>query len=288
MLERTAVRIIFFILLSGLSACARGKPGPEDPAKLLGRMEQRLCWVSAHRGDRDAGVDNSLKAIESAASAGVPLVEIDLRVIDGGGIYLFHDDKLSATNYAGPGSLLGRRFSSLTPQELASITLPRSGGAVPSFGSALALIGRFPSLLQLDLKGESPEMVGLVLHELDLLGARGKVVIQCQRKSCLESLKKEPDILVLARAHEPEHLSDAMQARPAIVQTDLEWTDGDMIREIHAIGSRILTKSLGPTLDYPEIWKKVFQMGIDIQMTDHPLAMKQVIPNILECVEIDN
>ncbi|RMF90358.1 MAG: hypothetical protein D6736_06885 [Nitrospinota bacterium] len=46
-----------------------------------------------------------------------------------------------------------------------------------------------------------------------------------------------------------------------------------LIREIQSQGIKVLTKSLGSERDNPQYWGKLFDLGIDIILTDHPTKM---------------
>lgn len=269
-----------FLFLLGLilTACTKVVAAGPAAAALKTPPGAPLCWSSGHRGNRDSARDNSIAAIVSAAAAGVPLIEIDVRMIRGGGLYLFHDKNINPKNSIGPAQLSRRPFTSLSEEDLQKFILPDVKTPVPSLREAAAAVRPYRAMLQLDVKGESAELIDRIIDNLRLEKSLDRVVIQCQTLECLKKLRREyPEVLVLARTHRHSDIPIALAEHPAFVQIDLDWANPKLVRKIHAGGSRVFVKTLGENLDVPRIWKKNFEMGIDGQLTDHPLAMQKAI-----------
>ena len=226
---------------------------------------------SAHRGDREAGPDNSIAAIRSAVERSFPFIEIDVRLSPDGTLFLFHDRNLKPTNFIGSEALLGRPVSSLSDKERATIALPNFE-KVPTLTDALSVVEHSQATVQLDLKPDSEEMIHSVVHTLRTAPeAISNVVIQCQEHACLRRLRRDhPDIKVLARIFDPQLLEQALELSPAIVQVDAEKVSADVVALVHDAGAKLLVKSLGAPPDTKESRRALCAQGVDIVLTDHP------------------
>jgi len=254
----------------------------ERPAGVLVRLREPgrcLRWPSAHRGDRESGPDNSLEAILAAARVGVPLIEIDVRTNKDGTLFLFHDGELKERNFSGPREWIGRRVESLTDKELVRLCQPgRPDLRVLRFSEALAAVADYDTVLQLDLKGESAVQAEAVIAAARASGQIEQILVQCQSPITLVYVRgKHPDVAVLSRCRSDLQVKMAYAHRPEIIQVDDDWASDELIRDIHAHGSKILAKSMGSGRDAPQHWQKLFDRGMDILMTDRAAAMAQYL-----------
>jgi glycerophosphoryl diester phosphodiesterase len=248
-----------------------------SPRSVLARLYEKpspLRWPAAHRGDQTFGHENSLEAIRGAAQAGIPLIEVDVRRNADGTLFLFHDSRLDEPKVTAPGQLLGRRVASLDDHEL---RLVRYAGGTPSrivtYVEALDTVTGYKTTLQLDVKGEPRAVIDQAVRLARGKGQAHQIVIQCQRLSTLAYLREKfPDVAVLARAHSIADVRKAYRKLPDIIQIDEAWITPEVVREIHAAGSKILVKSLDD-MDNVEHWQRLFDAGIDIVLTDKAVQM---------------
>jgi glycerophosphoryl diester phosphodiesterase len=246
------------------AACAR----PSSTATL---SLTTTCVPSAHRGDREAGPDNSITAIKSAVDRSFPFLEVDVRSSPSGALFLFHDKNLKRNNFIGSEAFINRAVSSLTDEERAAIEIPNHE-KVPTLTDALRVVSHSQSTAQLDLKPDSEEMVRNVVRTIRTVpGAIPNVVIQCQELACVELLRRDyPELKVLARIFDIRLLKKALALSPALVQIDADQLSADVVALIHGVGAKLLIKSLGTPPDTKESWNALCDHGVDIVLTDHP------------------
>lgn len=100
--------------------------------------------VVAHRGLTEAAVENSLSAVAAALTAGIQLVEVDVRVARDGALFLLHDATLDRTTDA------SGRLAYLTTEQASHARL-RDRLSLPRLEDALDLCLR-RAVLCLDVK----------------------------------------------------------------------------------------------------------------------------------------
>ncbi|HOX39959.1 MAG TPA: glycerophosphodiester phosphodiesterase [Candidatus Brocadiia bacterium] len=257
------------------SAVAEKQDAARTVISRLRDPNAKIKWPSGHRGDRDAGPDNSVAAIESAAKAGCPLIEIDIRTNKSGSMFLFHDGEFNERNFSGPKEWIGRDTCSLTDAEMPQFCQPGHPGLrILSFKEALEIVKPYDTVLQLDLKNESPKQADACVAVARESGQSNQILIQCQLPSTLSHLRgKHPDIAVLSRCRSNMHVRMSFKYKPEIIQIDEDWATPELVREIHEHGSKILVKSMGADTDLPAHWDKLAERGLDILMTDHAAKM---------------
>jgi glycerophosphoryl diester phosphodiesterase len=262
--ERIIVLSLYFSL--SLFGCAPSHVS-SPPSKL---------WMSAHRGDRDTGEENSERSIRSAAMKGAEIIEIDVRRTAGGELVLFHDKRLSEHNSNGPPELWGREVASLSKSERASVRVhgKEEMRTLPWLVRRRDLFGR--SILTLDLKGVTKQLLDDVASLLLEERATDRIVLQCPHPRCHSYLRhRYPNLKVLFRAHSPREARASLCHRPYVVQGDPEWLDEELISEIKSSGALVLVKALGPQCDEPATWDSLYARGVDIILTDYPGLLKE-------------
>lgn len=244
--------------------------------EVLRNEDKVLRLPSAHRGFHLEYFDNSKGALLSAVKIGVPLIEVDLRRNSEGTVFLFHDNLVSTSNCSAPTNLIGRSPESLSNSELESMRLGRKGNTkILRFEGALEAIRPYNVALQLDLKLiENEQVIESILKKALNSGQFNKVIVQINKPDTLKRLRgKYPNLALLARIHVNSELDQVLQSQPEIVQIDYEIANSEVINRIHASKSRVLIKSLSEEADTPSQWKVLFNLGVDIILTDRPDEM---------------
>jgi glycerophosphoryl diester phosphodiesterase len=243
----------------------------QSGADALHQRDQNIKWYTAHRGDRQKGVDNSISSIEAAAKLGAPLIEIDIRRSLDNELFLFHDKHFKQGNYYGAAKFEGTAIEEYGSADLRNIHIDSKNTELATFSAALESVLPERSILELDLKGESNALVDIIVSIAKRYGAEKRIMIQCQKLETLTYIRKQyPNIMVLARLHAPGQLSLAAPYRPEIVQIDREWLSEKLVAAIHAVGSRVLVKAVDDPIDDESGWQELFQKGADIILTDKP------------------
>lgn len=231
-------------------------------------LAQPHCAPSAHRGEHTKAFDNSVEAIRAAA--GLPYVEVDVRLTADNDLVLFHDRRLSPKNVRGDDPRIGRSLSSLSRGELAEVRYP-DGSKIPRLRSALREAKERGIILMLDVKGTSPRDFKRVMDEVRESQGESRVVVQCQTREILEYMREDyPKVAVLARAHSEGDVEALLGYAPDFVQIDDTWNLTALVPRIHARGARAVVKTLTPETDLPQEWRRICEVGVDIVLTDRP------------------
>lgn len=167
----------------------------------LGTMQslsqQPQTLIISHRGFSDNGAENTIGGLEAAAAAGSDLVEIDVMQTADGRFVVMHDANLS--RLAG----MDVRVKDLTFDELTSITvrdLRGHEGLIPSLEEYMLRAAELemPILIEVKLGGlDTPDMVDLLVDELDALGAIDSNIFHTLDHASLVRLKElRPDAMV--------------------------------------------------------------------------------------------
>lgn len=283
--RRLSHAVVASVIAGTLGGCSatRIPPAPRVALAPFGVS----CAVSAHRGlhrlprDADAAaehmppLENSVEAIRGAVVAGIPLIEIDVRSTRDGTLFLYHDRRLTPNRVDAPQHLLGRTADSISAAELS--LLRRSGRpdrGLALFRDAIAAVRGSSSYLQLDLKGESLELVDAVIRELEAADVADRAVLQLRRLHVLRYVRSQhPSLLVLARSENVREAFAHLALEPSILQVDEFWLN-DRIRDEAALrGIPLLMKALGPARDHPGHWRHLIAIGARAIITDHPLEV---------------
>ena len=255
------------IVTSGCSFFS-GQGAPAGP------LNPGTCFVSAHRGDRTAGADNSANAIMSGVALGADQIEIDLRESDDGEIFLFHDRYLRTRNSHCPDALVDSDVETLTWRELQQCTIIRSSGEnrgerLLLFRDALTMIQSSKSRLALDLKGDSPLAIREILRLARAAGVSGSLVIQSNAISQLRKLKRAyPEVQTIYRVSNADGVAVALRFLPDIVHVEPEQLTPETVSAIHSKKMLIQVKALGDGRDNQDTWRYLSEHGADIIMTD--------------------
>ncbi|MBM7061262.1 glycerophosphodiester phosphodiesterase [Pseudomonas sp. UL073] len=170
--------LLIVAVIAGLALTSR----PSAPPKVLaGFGEQPL--VIAHRGGRGLWPENSLFAFERAASLGVDLLEMDLRLSRDGEVVVIHDRKVDrTTDGSGPVAELdlaqlqaldaGYRWSADGGE---SFPYRDQGVRIPRFAEVLQ---RFPTQAKVvEIKVPDVGLEERLCALLDEHGQRDKVIV---------------------------------------------------------------------------------------------------------------
>jgi glycerophosphoryl diester phosphodiesterase len=225
----------------------------------------------AHRGNLHKGYpDNSIPALTQTLSAGVSFAEVDVRRSSAGELFLFHDGSVQTHNSFAPPQLEKRKVQELTQGERAQVWLNSERSiAIPNLREALDLLKQFSGTLQLDLKGESDELLNATLEEVRKAGALSRVTIQLKDPGRFALIRKrEPKARIVARCLDSEQLSKAIAAKVEAVELE-RWITEDAVRSAHAAGVRVIINIASSHFDEPKSWEYLRSRGVDTLMSDY-------------------
>jgi glycerophosphoryl diester phosphodiesterase len=259
-LIRSILWVVFFGVISGCAATA-----PE-----------RYPLPAAHRADRAAGMDNSAVAIQSAAKARVPFIEVDVRPTADRQFVLYHDKHFHRKYFNAPTIPDGVPVEELSLDALRAQRFADGSGIPLAFREGLLLLRGSHSVMLLDVKGATPERLTLLMQQVVDLGQEANVVVQCQAVEAARFLATHyREIHFLARLHKDADLAEYLMLRPYIVQLDPEMAIPEHVNRIKAAGARVLIKAVDSKYDSPQGWRALKELGADIVLTDYPKDLGQ-------------
>lgn len=191
--------------------------------------------VVAHRGFVDGGVENTIGALEAAASAGADLVEMDVMETKDAQFVVMHDANLQRLS----GSNLN--VADLTLAEITAIEVRDGlghGELVPSLQDYLSRAKelQMPLLVEIKLHGqEGPNLVPRLVAEMESLDAFSNNIFHSLSLPSVEELKRlRPSayagyIMALAGVAVPETAADFIVVEEWSYSTDLRddaWSKG--------------------------------------------------------------
>ncbi|MCS7303188.1 MAG: hypothetical protein NZ606_07130 [Candidatus Kapabacteria bacterium] len=109
-------------------------------------------FVVAHRGASAVAPENTLVAIESAITAGAPMVEVDIQLTSDGHVVLFHDRILGRTT-SGHGRTHRVTFGELSQLDAGAwFSKHYAGERVPLLKDALHLLAQHQTYASIEIK----------------------------------------------------------------------------------------------------------------------------------------
>ncbi len=269
-----AKHLCFTLLVTVSAGCFLFTPSLKDFESLP--LQTPLHHYSiAHRGSLHQGLpDNSLPALKQSIEEGVLFLEVDIRQGSDGTLFLFHDGSLQRENFFSPVELRGRRITDLSADERKSVRLDKGGTlTIPTLKEALNLISDSSSAtLQLDLKGESDELLQSVIDLLKREQKLSRTVIQLKDPARIERLRSaEPTARIVARCRNLEELNRAIAARVEFVELE-RWITGEAVAKCHEANIAVVFNVSAPPYDNHETWQFFRARGVDSIMSDYAVA----------------
>jgi glycerophosphoryl diester phosphodiesterase len=234
-------------------------------------------YAIAHRGSLHEGLpDNSLPALRQSISKGVQFLEVDVRQGVDGELFLFHDGSLQESNYASPKELLGNRVQELSTDDRGTVRLDPAGLiGIPTLKEALATLDTSETAtLQIDMKGESDQLLDAVVKVIKAENKVTRAVIQLKSPERIKRLRsQEPRVRVLARARDMEHVEKAIASKVEFIELE-RWITGQAVEKCHAAKIPVILNVAAPRYDKKETWEFFRARGVDSIMTDHAVEAR--------------
>jgi glycerophosphoryl diester phosphodiesterase len=234
-------------------------------------------YTIAHRGSLHEGLpDNSLTALRDSISKGVQFLEVDVRRGGDGELFLFHDGSLRESNFSSPKELLGKSAQVLSADEREKVRLDPNGLiGIPTLAQALSLLNATnTAVLQLDLKGESDQLLDSVVKLLAKEGKLSRAVVQLKHPERIQRIRSQaPHLRVLARVRDMQQLENAIAAKVEFIELE-RWITGEAVERCHAANITVVLNVAAPPYDNPQTWEFFRARGIDSLMSDHAAAAR--------------
>ncbi|WP_207782066.1 glycerophosphodiester phosphodiesterase family protein [Phytoactinopolyspora limicola] len=231
--------------------------------------------VIAHRGYSGVNPENTLAAIEAGLRSGAEYVEIDVHSSSDGVPIVLHDQTLDRTT-DGTGALSGVTSEYVAGLDAGSwFSSAFAGQKVPTLADVLDLMqGRAPVLL-LEIKG--PETYDELTTTIDVIRERDQldqVILQSFDEQVLRDVRQiEPDlrIALLRSTIDPDPVTVAQEF--GVIAYNPNWNRlrerPEVIAELQDAGIAVMPY----TINDPEQWAILRDIGVDGIITDHPGAL---------------
>lgn len=268
--SRSSPALVAIALISTalVGCCVRGSMVDIGP---LASAPAKRITVAAHRASplRREFPDNSLLAARASVQAGIPFIELDVRMSRDRELFLFHDGSLQAENSFAPPELRGRSVQSLSAKERQAVWLDRNKTAsLPLLSEILDVVRGSRTSVQLDLKQESDQLALAVFELLDHRGQLDQALVQLRSPERARLVKKTyPRARILGRCKNMAALREFLTMRPEFVELE-RWASSEAIELAHAAGVLLSANVAGSRLDEPATWGYLRSRGFDSIMSD--------------------
>lgn len=228
--------------------------------------------IATHRGASRYAPENTLPAIETAATLGADYIEIDVRTTRDGKSVLLHDGRVDRTTPR-KGNV-----SELTADEVAALDAGSwfssrfAGTPVPDFDAGLRAMGD-RSAAYLDAKQIAPEALVAAIRRHNLLD---RSVVYQSRDYLTKLQALEPAVRTMPPLGEIGDVDAVTAEKPYAVDARWAALTPELIQRCHAAGIKVFSDALGP-FELVEQYREKISWGIDVIQTDHPLRVLRAI-----------
>lgn len=227
-------------------------------------MMEHKPLVIGHRGAMGHETENTLASIQKAIDLDVDMIEIDVFVVKGGALVVFHDDNLERLT-GEPGRIGDRSLG-----ELKALTL-EGGHRIPELREVLDLIDKRVAL-NIELKGGGTAVPVNALVET-YVRERGwdprYFLISSFRWDELRNLRRENGLLeiaVLTEGAPEDALPVARELGAVAINPHFSRLNAGNVARIHGEGLRIYPW----TVNEPEDIRHMQALGVDGIITNFP------------------
>jgi len=249
--------------------------------------------VVAHRGDSANFPENTMPAFLSALKMGIDVLETDVHLTRDKKIVIWHDGTLER-NTDGKGKLENFTYSQLHEFDAGYTFTKDEGKTYPYRGTGIKMalledvLNNCPGQrFNIDLKTKGPEIVKEFINIIDRTKAADRVLCASFHLSNLKLMRNlRPDILtsitttevlsyLLRQKHHmkintPDNRTIVFQV--PVQQWNIHVITPDFIKTFHDAGATIQVWTIN---DRKEM-VRLFRMGVDTIMTDHPSTVIEV------------
>lgn len=268
-----AAAALGLILAIVLSPDAVGVAASNSFASL--RSPGEMGYVAGHRGDVDAGPENTLPALQAVIDGGAKFVETDVQLTSDGVPILMHDWTLDRTT-DGEGPVWAATVAQIRALDAGSwYGAEYSGTKVPLFEEFLDILAPSDTHAIVELKGSwRPDEVALVERLISQYGLSQRIVfasfdIMTLKAAQLVAPGIQRAIISREVNGEPSDLADECGAVAIIVSKAFVLERPELVDSIHAAGLGVMLY----TVNDSDTWTEVIGLGVDGIITDHPAEL---------------
>jgi glycerophosphoryl diester phosphodiesterase len=253
---------------------------------LLDTRQGHRPLIIAHRGASAEAPENTLAAFQAAARAGADGIELDVTMCASGDVVVIHDDTIDRTTN-GSGRVRDMSLETLRLFDAGRWFDARyQGQVIPSLADVVDLVGE-SLFINIEIKSAGLKDEGLEDGVIDLIRRRSighRVLISSFNPMALWRVRRRapelhralltaPDMpLLLARGW------PAALVQPHALHPHYSQVDDRYIQRAHQNGRQVNAW----TVDDPEETRRLYHLGIDGIITNHPARLRTVLEQVAE------
>lgn len=269
----------------------------------MSKMRKKLDFgigrplIMAHRGDSHNTPENTMLALEAAASIGVDVLESDVHLTKDDEVVLFHDEDLQRTT-GKAGTIRSFTLDELRDIDFGYTFTPDGGTTFPFRGKGHSIVTlqeafeRFPdSIFNLDIKDTFPSAPMELARLISQTGRSESVIISSFHNMQIERFRElMPKVPTSAHPGEvTKFVFNTKLGIPRIRSGDIHYKSfavpmksgplkvvtKKFVRKAHElnIAVHVWTINDQPTMDF------LLDLSVDGIFTDNPRLLKQVLDN---------
>lgn len=219
--------------------------------------------VIAHRGEHQRNPENTLAAVDAAATLGCDYVELDVRTTSDGELVLMHDSTVDrCTN--GKGRIVEMTFDATRSLDAGQ------GNKVPSFDEALRLCSRRDIGIYIDVKQARAEAI---VERVRRWKMEDRCVVYAGPALLREIAAIEPRLRGMPEAGTTSQARTLLETlRLKVLAFDDRDFQDDIIAIARAANVDIYVDRLGPA-DTEKFWQDAVDRGATGIQTDRPAEL---------------
>lgn len=273
---RLALLAWVFVVSLVLVVAVDPKAAVANPMQLHGALQRDSgVGIISHRGAAAIAPENTLSAVRIALDQGVDFVEVDLRLTVDGVPVLMHDSSVSRTTN-GRGAVARYTLAELQELDAGSwFSAEYEGERVPTLEELIAELLPTQGGALLELKDDwTTDQVRPVVNLLRSHHLVNRVVLQSFNTVTLEALHEigpEFASVLLTRELDAETVELAAELSASGVGARLSRFDSapEAVVALQSLGIGTFVY----TLNDEKRWREAATLGIDLIVTDDPLAL---------------
>jgi glycerophosphoryl diester phosphodiesterase len=279
-MRRNVLRIglLSGMLTAGLVVAHGANPYASPASALQGHgalQRHGGVGIISHRGAAAQAPENTIAAIQIAIAEGADFVETDVRLSSDGVPVIMHDPRVDRTTN-GTGRVAFLTLAEIRALDAGSWFSPEfAGEPVPTLAEFVSKLAPTTTRALIELKGTwTPERIDeltSLLHEHQLVN---RVVLQSFVLPTLEMLQAQgPEFarLLLTRS-----LTEEVVATAVSLQVSAVGARDRLFQETPGFAERVRAVGIGTaayTLNNESQWEQAARQGIDLVVTDDPVAL---------------
>jgi glycerophosphoryl diester phosphodiesterase len=249
--------------------------------KLVEQISSNTPWIIAHRGYKQKYPENTLIAFQAAMDAGVPMIELDVRLSRDRKLIVIHDATLDRTT-SGHGAVHDYTLEELKQLDAGSWFHPEfAGQRLPELAEVLELVnGRVITNIEIKSNAYEPH------HPSDAI--EKQVVDLVKRKKLLDAvlissfnadilgqifeMADRPPLALISENPADDHTIKLCQDINAFSwHPDYRTVTGGQVKKMHAAGLKVFPY----TVDTLEDYLKMTGMNVDGVITNDPVSARK-------------